>query len=92
MIYQYGDCSLDTGGLELKRAGELVALEPQVFRLIVYLIENRDRVVTKEELFEKVWDRRFVSDGALTTSINLVRKAVGDDCKTQAVVKPFPRR
>ncbi|MCZ6862224.1 MAG: winged helix-turn-helix domain-containing tetratricopeptide repeat protein [Alphaproteobacteria bacterium] len=92
MIYQYGDCSLDTGGLELKRAGEIVALEPQVFRLIVYLIENRDRVVTKEELFEKVWDRRFVSDGALTTSINLVRKAVGDDGKTQAVVKTFPRR
>ncbi|MDX1488123.1 MAG: winged helix-turn-helix domain-containing protein, partial [Acidiferrobacterales bacterium] len=92
MIYQFGNYSLDTDGLELKRAGNIVALEPQVFRLLVYLIENRDRVVTKTELHEAIWKDRIVSDGALTTSVNLARNAVGDDGKTQTVVKTFPRR
>lgn len=92
MIYQFGDYSLDTGSLELKRSGDLVALEPQVFRLIVCLIENRDRVVTKDELIDMVWDGRIVSDGALNTRINSARRAVGDDGKTQAVIKTFPRR
>jgi TolB-like protein len=90
--YQFGDCSLDTGSLELKRSGDLVALEPQVFRLIVCLIENRDRVVSKNNLIEKVWDRRIISDGALNTCINSARNAVGDNGKTQAVIKTFPRR
>jgi TolB-like protein/Tfp pilus assembly protein PilF len=92
MIYQFGDCSLDTGSFELSRAGKHMALEPQVFRLLVYLIENCDRVVTKDELHEAIWNGRIVSDGALTTSINLVRNAVGDDGKTQAIVKTFRRR
>lgn len=92
MIYQFGDCSLDTGSLELNRNGELVRLEPQVFRLIVCLIENRNRVVTKDELIEMVWDGRIVSDGALNTRISSARNAVGDTGKTQAVIKTFPRR
>jgi TolB-like protein len=92
VIYQFGDYSLDTGSLELKRRGDLVALEPQVFRLIVCLIKNRDRVVSKDELIDMVWDRRIVSDGALNTRINSARSAVGDNGKTQAVIKTFPRR
>lgn len=92
MNYQFGDCSLDTGGLELKRSGDLVALEPRVFRLIVCLIENRDRVVSKDELIERVWDQRIVSDSALNTCINSARIAVGDNGKAQAVIKTFPRR
>lgn len=92
MIYQFGDYSLDTGSLELKRSEDLLALEPQVFSLIVCLIENRDRVVTKDELIDMVWDGRIVSDGALNTRINSARSAVGDNGKTQAVIKTFPRR
>jgi len=91
VIYQFGDCSLDTTRLELKRGGELVGLEPQVYRLLVHLIENRDRVVTKDELIDKIWDGRIVSDGALNTRINSVRSAVGDTGKSQAVVKTFSR-
>jgi TolB-like protein/Tfp pilus assembly protein PilF len=92
VVYQFGDCSLDTEGLELTRRGDLVALEPQVFRLIVCLIENRGRVVSKDELIDMVWDGRIVSDGALTTRINSARNAVGDDGKIQGVIKTFPRR
>lgn len=92
MIYQFGDYSMDTESLELIRNGELVGLEPQVFRLIAHLIENRNRVVGKDELIETVWDARIVSDGALSTRINSARNAVGDSGKIQAVIKTFPRR
>ena len=54
MIYQFSGCSLDTELFELRRSGQLVRLEPQVFRLIVHLIKNRDRVVMKDELVEKI--------------------------------------
>jgi TolB-like protein len=91
VIYQFGECSLDTTRLQLRRGGDPVALEPQVYRLIVYLIENRDRVVTKDELIENIWNRRVVSDGALSTRINSVRNAVGDSGRSQAVIKTFPR-
>tara|TARA_B100000315_G_scaffold177300_1_gene165858 strand:+ start:1364 stop:2836 length:1473 start_codon:yes stop_codon:yes gene_type:complete len=63
-----------------------------VFSLLVCLIENRDRVVSKDELIELVWEGRIVSDGTLNTRINAARKAVGDDGKAQAVIKTFPRR
>ena len=59
--------------------GAPVELEPQVFSLLACLIENNDRVVTKDELIEIVWDGRIVSDGTLNTRINSVRRAVGDD-------------
>lgn len=92
MAYQFGDFLLDTGNLELSRSGMPVALEPQVFRLLVCLIENRDRVIPKDELIDLVWDGRIISYGALNTCLNASRKAVGDDGKTQAVIKTFPRR
>jgi len=91
VIYQFGDCLLDTTRLELTRGGALVGLEPQVYRLLVFLIENRDRVVAKDELIEKIWDGRIVSDGALNTRINSVRSAVGDTGKSQTVIKTFSR-
>jgi len=91
VIYQFGDCLLDTARLELTRGGALVGLEPQVYRLLVFLIENRDRVVAKDELIEKIWDRRIVSDGALNTRINSARSAVGDTGKSQTVIKTFSR-
>jgi DNA-binding winged helix-turn-helix (wHTH) protein len=78
--------------LELKRGGEAVDVEPQVFSLLACLVENRGRVVSKDELIEMVWDGRIVSDGTLNTRINSVRRAVGDDGKRQAVIKTFPRR
>ena len=92
MIYKFDQFTLDTESLELKQDGEPIEVEPQVFSLLACLIENADRVVSKDELIEMVWDGRIVSDGTLNTRINSVRRAVGDDGKAQAVIKTFPRR
>ena len=76
----------------MKRGSDLVAVEPQVFSLIQYLIDNRDRVVSKDDIIGAVWAGRIVSDAALNSSINAARRAVGDDGKDQAIIKTFPRR
>ncbi len=92
MIYSFDGLILDTELLELKRNGEAVGLEPQVFRLLLYLIENRDRVVDKEELVKEVWKGRVISDSAINSRINAARRAVGDDGRTQSTIKTFARR
>src|SRR5262249_28097709 len=65
---------------------------PQVFDLLVYLIENRDRVVSKDDLIEGVWKGRIVSDSTLTTRINAVRRAVGDSGEHQRLIRTLPRK
>jgi pimeloyl-ACP methyl ester carboxylesterase len=84
--------ALDTDRRELKRRGELISVEPQVFDLLVYLVQNRDRVVTKDDLIASVWSGRIVSDSTLTTRINAVRKAVGDNGKDQQVIRTIARK
>src|SRR5271169_4047597 len=63
---------------ELRRGAELIAVEPQVFDLLVYLVQNRHRVVSKDDLVEAVWGGRIVSESTLTSRVNAVRKAIGD--------------
>ena len=92
MIYRFGDHELDTEGFRLTASGEEIAVEPQVFALLQFLIEQRERVVSKDEIIEHVWDGRIVSDGTLNSRINSARRALGDDGKAQAVIKTFPRR
>ena len=92
MVYLFGEFLLDTESLELRQNGKPLDVEPQVFSLLTCLIENRDRVVTKDELIEQVWGGRIITDSALNTRINAVRRAVGDDGKRQAVVKTLQRR
>jgi len=83
---------LDLSRRELRRAGRLVSLEPQVFDLLVYLIENRDRVVTKDDLIQGIWKGRIVSESALATRINAARKAVGDSGDSQRLIRTLPRK
>ncbi|MCZ6586938.1 MAG: winged helix-turn-helix domain-containing protein, partial [Alphaproteobacteria bacterium] len=92
MIYRFSDYSLDTDSFDLAHGTQAVAVEPQVFSLLQYLVENRDRVVSKDEIMAAVWDGRIVSDAALNSRISAARQAVGDDGKAQAVIKTFPRR
>lgn len=92
MIYQFGRYKLDTDTVELRCGAEAVAIEPQVFRLLQYLIENRQKVVGKDEIIEHVWEGRIVSDAALSTRINAARRAVGDTGKGQAVIRTVQRR
>lgn len=92
MEFVFGEHSLDVARRELRRGGELVALEPQVCDLLIYLIENRDRAVSRDDLLDAVWGGRIVSEPALTTRINAVRKAVGDSGAAQHLIRTLPRR
>ncbi len=88
----FEDCLLDTDRRELRRGNELVALEPQVFDVLIYLVENRDRVVSKDDLIASVWGGRIVSESTLTSRINAVRKAIGDSGEKQNLIRTFAKK
>jgi TolB-like protein len=92
MQFHFSDHVLDVRLRELTRAGEPIAVEPQVFDLLVYLVENRNRVVSKDDLIEAVWGGRIVSESTLTSRINAARRAVGDSGKDQAVIRTIARK
>jgi TolB-like protein/Flp pilus assembly protein TadD len=92
LIYKFDDYVLDVGRQELRRGDELVAVEPQVLDLIHYLICNRDRVVTKDDLIEHVWNRRIVSDSTLTSRITSARHAIGDSGEQQRFIRTVARK
>src|SRR5271168_3338754 len=92
MLLSFGDYEIDVERRELKCAKTPVHVEPQVFDLLVYLVRNRDRVVTKDDLIDSVWGGRIVSDSALTTRLNAARKAVNDSGAAQRVIRTVPRR
>ncbi|MGN6695900.1 MAG: alpha/beta fold hydrolase [Aquihabitans sp.] len=85
--YAFGPFVVDVGAVEVRRDGELVAMEPQVFQVLVVLLRERDRVVPKVELLDEIWGTRFVSESALTTRIKELRRALGDDGRTQSVIR-----
>lgn len=87
MIYLFGDSELDTERFELRRSGAALALEPQVFDLLRYLVEHRDRLITRDELFETVWKGRVVSDATLSSRIKAARQAIGDDGRSQSFIR-----
>ena len=87
MIYVFGEYELDTGLYELRRAGMSYKVEPKAFDLLIYLITHRDRVVTREELFERVWSDPFISEAILSHHIMVARKAVSDDGRAQRMIK-----
>ena len=92
MQFIFADHTLDTDRRELCRGSEPVAVEPQVFDLLVLLIENRDRVVSKDDLIASVWGGRVVSDSTLTSRINAARKAVGDSGEEQKLIRTIARK
>lgn len=92
MIYLFENFSLNEDRQELRRGDELVAVEPQVFDLLQYLIENRERVVSKDDLIENVWDGRIVSDSTLTSRITSARQAVGDNGEDQRLIRTVARK
>jgi DNA-binding response OmpR family regulator len=87
MIYRFGDYEFDAQRCELRCAGQLVAIEPKVLAVLVYLLEHRDRVVTKEELLEHCWPDTFVSEAALTRCLMKVRKTVQSESDRAPVIK-----
>ena len=87
MIYQFNDFQLDPSNFSLQKIGKSIAIEPQVFNLIIYLIENRTRLVTRDEIFESLWNNRDVLDATLSNHIKLARSILGDDGKSQNIIK-----
>jgi TolB-like protein len=92
MQFRFADYLLDVSRRELRRGGEPVALEPQVFDLLVYLIRNRNRLVTKEDLLSSIWSGRIVSESTLTSRINAARKVIGDSGEAQRFIRTSARR
>ena len=92
MPYLFADCVLDADRRELRRGNALVAVEPQVFDLLVHLVRHRDRVVSKDELLAAIWHGRIVSESALFNRINAARGALGDTGEEQRLIKTLPRK
>jgi DNA-binding winged helix-turn-helix (wHTH) protein len=87
MLYAFGNHELDTQLYELRRAGQLLKIEPQVFNVLAYLIEHRHRTVTRQELLEHLWPEQYISDAVLSYCIMAARKAVGDSGRVQRIIK-----
>ena len=92
MVLAFGDHRLDIKRRELRRGTELIDLEPKVFDLLAFLVQHRDRVVSKDDLLREVWGGLIVSELAITTRINAVRRALGDDGTAQRLVRTFTRK
>src|SRR5262245_58034355 len=87
VLYVFADCELDTQLYILRRAGQMTLLRPKVFQVLIYLLEHRDRVVSKHELLEAVWPKQFISDATLADCIRTIRHAVGDSRRHQSVLQ-----
>ena len=87
MIMEFAPFELDIDRAELRAGGVAISMEPKAFALLCLLVENPDRVISKDEMIATVWGGRFISDAAVSTALKLVRKALGDDSEVQAFVK-----
>ena len=92
MNFRFGQYEVDLVQQELRCAGTAVPVEPQVFDVLAYLLQHRDRIVSKDELFETVWQGRVVSDAALNSRISAARRVVGDDGSAQKVIRTIHKR
>ncbi len=92
MIYRFGEFELDLARVELRARGAVCPVEPQVFALLALLIENRERLVSRDEIIEKVWDGRIVSDSAVSSRIKSARQALGDDGTAQRFIRTAHRQ
>lgn len=92
MTFHFGEYTINAETFEAFRAAERLAVEPQVLDLLIFLLQNRHRIVTKEEVFEVVWKGRLVADATLSSRIKAVRQLVGDDGSTQRFVKTIHGR
>jgi TolB-like protein/DNA-binding winged helix-turn-helix (wHTH) protein len=92
MRFLFGDCILDPTRRELTRGGEAIHVEPQVFDVLLHLIRNRERVVSKDDLLAAVWGGRIVSESTLNSRINTARRIIGDSGEQQHFIRTIARR
>jgi TolB-like protein/Tfp pilus assembly protein PilF len=91
-IYRFGEFELDTARFQVRRRGEVLAVQPQVFDVLHYLVRHHDRVVSKDELLEQVWNGRYISETTLSSRIKAVRQLIGDSGKEQALLRTLRHR
>lgn len=87
MIMAFDGWELDAGLYELRRDGASKKIEPQVFDLLLFLVRNRDRVVTRDEIVDEIWNGRIVSEATISTCLKAARQAVGDDGREQRLIR-----
>jgi TolB-like protein len=92
MIYRFGRFSLDTARRELCSGETLIQVEPQVFDRLAYVVEARDRVVSRDDLLQAVWQGRIVSEATLSSRLNAARAAIGDTGAAQRLIRTLPRK
>ncbi len=92
MLYRFDPYEIDVDAQELRRDGSVLPVEPQVFALLVYLVENRDRVASRDDILAAVWHGRIVSDAALSSRVKAARHAIGDDGKAQRLIRTVHKR
>ena len=92
MIYVFDNFTFDVDKRELRAGERVVELQPQVFDVLEFLLANRDRMVTKDELLAIVWHGRNVSDSTLASRINAVRSAIDDNGKDQRLIRTVLRK
>src|SRR5262249_23935094 len=85
--FRFADFEIDVARHEVRRAGMIVHVEPQVFDLLVYFIRNRDRIVSKDELFDAIWQGRIISEATLSSRISAARPALGDSGNDQSLIR-----
>jgi adenylate cyclase len=90
--FRFADFEIDSARQELRRAGAIVHVEPQVFDLLVHLVRNRDRIVSKDELFDAIWQGRTVSEATLSSRISAARRALGDSGNDQSLIRTLHKR
>src|SRR3974390_2038381 len=90
--YLFGDCQVDIDRREIRRGTRLVSVGPQVFDLLVYLIRNRHRVASKDDLLDALWGGRIVSESTLASHINAAPKAIGDNGQNQRLLRTIARK
>lgn len=87
MTYEFGRFVLDPRRFELRADGATVAAEPQVLSMLLLLIDHRDRLVTKDELIEAIWNSRAISDSAISSRLKTARQLIGDDGRSQRLIR-----
>ena len=87
MVYVFGTCELHPQRYALTRAGQTRSLRPKVFQVLLYLLEHRERVVTKDELCTQVWPNQFISEATLESTVRAVRQAIGDSGQGQRLIQ-----
>jgi TolB-like protein len=92
VTYRFEAYALDADRYELRRGDDLVAVEPQVLGVLLHLVRNRDRVVSRDDLIAGVWDGRIVSESTLSSRVCAVRRAIGDDGEQQRLIRTLPRK